>query len=59
LRPLTELWCKSIEERLGKLDQKLDEIQKSAQDNSNQIVKIVVLGLLAIVGAIVGVKVLP
>jgi len=48
-------WCRAMEDRLGRLETQLAAIQ----DDQRTLIKAVVLGLLAIVGAVVGVKVLP
>ena len=45
-------WCKGIENRLDKVETALVKIEES---NSN-LIKIVVIGLMTIVGAVVGVK---
>jgi len=48
-------WCRLIEDRLSQVEKQLTAIQ----DDQRTLIKAVVLGLLAIVGAVVGVKVLP
>ncbi len=52
---MSEQWCKDVSDRLKALDDRMANMEKG----NAQLLKIVVLGLLAIAGAVVGVKLLP
>jgi len=45
-------WCTGIEKRLEMVESAINKVEES----NNNLVKIVVIGLLTIVGAVVGVK---
>lgn len=47
-------WCRKIEDKLTDMDRRLAAIE----DYQRSIIKVVVLGLLAIVGTVAGVNVL-
>ena len=46
-------WCKGIEDRMTRIEDAIIKIE----GQNDQLIKIVVIGLLAIVGAVVGVKI--
>ena len=48
-------WCKGIEKQLQNVENRLSVIETQ----NSRLIQVVTLGLLAIVGAIVGVKLLP
>lgn len=48
-------WCKAIELDISEIKAKLIMIEK----NNTQLINVLTLGLLAIVGAVVGVKIIP
>lgn len=52
---LDQVWCKSVDERINALREDIQKLQGS----SDQLIKVVVIALLTIVGAVVGVKVIP
>jgi hypothetical protein len=54
---VSEDWCKNIEEKLDIINDKVSRLQ-AVYDNQANLMKYVITPLIAIVGVIVGIKVL-
>lgn len=50
---MSEEFCKAIEKRLDLIEIRMSNLE----GNNSQLIKIVVIGLLTIVGAVIGVKI--